>query len=186
MVILASKSPRRRELLKNICDFQVREALCDENCSETDPEKLVRILSERKASAVSASAEDVVIGADTVVAVDGMILGKPKSAEDAKKMLSALSGKTHQVFTGVTVIRGDKKVIFSECTHVTFYPLGEQIIDDYIATNEPFDKAGAYGIQGRGCLLVEKIDGDYFNVVGLPVARLYRTLQALGGENTHA
>ena len=112
-----------------------------------------------------------------MVAVQGKILGKPESDAQAKEMLSLLSGKTHSVFTGVTLIKGDRSITFSEETRVTFYELSEDEITDYIRTGEPSDKAGAYGIQGRGCLLVKGIEGDYFNVVGLPVGKLYKFIQ---------
>jgi len=186
MIILASASPRRRELLSQICDFTVKVSDCDENCSITDPETLVCELSLRKAKAVKAGAEDIIIGADTVVAVDGQILGKPHSQQEAKDMLSALSGKTHSVFTGVTVVKGEEIHTFAERTDVTFYPLAQELIDRYVASGEPMDKAGAYGIQGKGCVLVQSISGDYFNVVGLPVARLYRVLDQIGGLKADA
>ena len=129
---------------------------------------------------------DVLIGADTVVAIDGAILGKPHSQQEAKNMLSALSGKTHSVFTGVTVVKGEEIHTFAERTDVTFYPLSQELIDRYVASGEPMDKAGAYGIQGKGCVLVQSISGDYFNVVGLPVARLYRVLDQIGGLKADA
>ncbi len=186
MIILASASPRRRELLSQICDFTVMVSDCDENCSITDPETLVCELSLRKARSIKVSAEDIVIGADTVVAVDGKILGKPHSRQEAKEMLSALSGKTHSVFTGVTVVKGSMVHTFTERTDVTFYELSEELIDRYVESGEPMDKAGAYGIQGKGCVLVQGISGDYFNVVGLPVARLYRVLDQFGGLKADA
>lgn len=186
MIILASASPRRRELLSQICDFKVITSDCDENCSITEPRDLVCELSLRKAKAIAATDDDIVIGADTVVAVDGKILGKPHSEREAKEMLMALSGKTHSVFTGVTVIKGDKVITFAEETCVTFYELTDKLIDRYVASGEPMDKAGAYGIQGKGCVLVQGISGDYFNVVGLPVARLYRVLDQIGGIKADA
>ena len=181
MIILASASPRRRELLAHVCEFEVRPTDCDESCSITAPEELVRELSRRKALACRACPGDTVIGADTVVAIDGEILGKPKDPEDAKNMLRKLSGRTHTVFTGVTVVKGGEAYTFAERTDVTFFELSEELIDRYVASKEPMDKAGAYGIQEKGCLLVEKINGDYFNVVGLPVARLSRILDSIGG-----
>lgn len=177
MIILASKSPRRKELLSLITtEFEVRSADADETLPEgISPSDAVCYLSKIKAQPLN-NGEDIVIGADTVVALDGMILGKPSDDDDARRMLSMLSGREHSVFTGVTVIKGEKSCTFYCETKVHFYPLSKKEIDDYIATGECSDKAGAYGIQGYGSLLVEKIDGDYFNVVGLPVSRLYREL----------
>lgn len=178
MLILASKSPRRRELLSIITkDFTVKSAEVDESLPDgISPKEAVEYLSRIKAEPFR-SEEDLVIGADTVVAVQGKILGKPESDAQAKEMLSLLSGKTHSVFTGVTLIKGDRSITFSEETRVTFYELSEDEITDYIRTGEPSDKAGAYGIQGRGCLLVKGIEGDYFNVVGLPVGKLHKFIQ---------
>lgn len=177
MLILASQSPRRRELLKFICeDFIIKSTDVDETLPDgISPEDAVLYLSKIKAEPFR-SEENTVIGADTVVATDGKILGKPSDKNEAISMLRALSGKTHSVFTGVTIIKGSKEESFFCETKVKFYELSDEMIDSYIKTNEPFDKAGAYGIQGYGCLLVEKIDGDYFNVVGLPVSRLNRSL----------
>ena len=186
MIILASASPRRRELLSYVCEFEVRPTDCDESCDIASPEEFVRELSRRKALACAAEAGDIVIGADTVVAIDGEILGKPKDAEDAKNMLRKLSGRTHSVFTGVTVVKDGEAHTFAERTDVTFFELSAETIDRYVASKEPCDKAGAYGIQGKGCLLVEKINGDYFNVVGLPVARLSRLLNTIGGSSINA
>jgi len=186
MIILASASPRRRELLGQICDFEVRATDCDESCALTSPEELVCELSKRKAQACRAGTEDTVIGADTVVALDGEILGKPKDAEDAKNMLRKLSGRTHSVFTGVTVLKNGGAHTFCERTDVTFYELSEELIDRYVDTKEPYDKAGAYGIQGKGCVLVKGICGDYFNVVGLPMGRLYHLLNTIGGSGLDA
>ena len=184
-IILASQSPRRRQLLEQMgfTDFLIRpaqgEELADPNL---DPGGLVEALSRQKALEISASAdpEDLVIAADTVVAVDGQVLGKPHSTQHAHQMLSALSGREHTVYTGVTVCRGGQILTQHEATTVRFRPLTTQEIDAYIATGEPMDKAGSYGIQGRGALLVEGISGDYFNVVGLPVCRLGRMLTQFG------
>ena len=177
MIILASQSPRRRELMKYITtDFVAVSADADETLpSGMSPQEAVLRLSALKA-APFANEKDIVIGADTVVAADGKILGKPQDEQEAKEMLRLLSGKTHSVFTGVTVLCGGKKEAFFTETRVTFFPLTEQEIEKYVRTKEPLDKAGAYGIQGFGSLLVERIDGDYFNVVGLPVSRLCRIL----------
>lgn len=180
MLILASKSPRRKELLSLITtDFEIKSADADESLPENiTPEKAVLYLSKIKAEPLKNN-EDTVIGADTVVAVDGKILGKPKDREDAFNMLKLLSGKSHSVFTGVTVIspKGEKS-FFAE-TKVKFFDLSDEEINSYIETGEPFDKAGAYGIQGKGSLLVEEIQGDYFNVVGLPVSLLNKALKEL-------
>ena len=184
-IILASQSPRRRQLLEQMgfTDFLIRpaqgEELADPNL---DPGGLVEALSRQKALEISASAdpEDLIIAADTVVAVDGQVLGKPHSIQLAHEMLSALSGREHTVYTGVTVCRGGQILTQHEATTVRFRPLTAQEIDAYIATGEPMDKAGSYGIQGRGALLVEGISGDYFNVVGLPVCRLGRMLTQFG------
>lgn len=186
MIILASASPRRREILSQICTFEVRPTDCDESCDITDPAALVSELSLRKAKACKAEKEDTVIGADTVVAIDGCILGKPADERDAKNMLRMLSGRTHSVFTGVTVAKGERVHTFCARTDVTFYELTDELIDRYVASKEPMDKAGAYGIQGKGCVLVKSISGDYFNVVGLPAAELYRVLDTFGGNSTNA
>ncbi|MGN0530280.1 MAG: Maf family protein [Eubacterium sp.] len=177
MIILASKSPRRQELLKLITeDFVVKSASVDEALpSGIEPCEAVLYLSRIKAEPFK-SENDIVIGADTVVALGNEILGKPENDEDAARMLKMLSGKEHNVFTGVTVSKNGKSRSFYEKTAVKFFDLTNDEINAYVATGECSDKAGAYGIQGKGSLLVEKITGDYFNVVGLPVARLYREL----------
>lgn len=177
MLILASKSPRRKELLSLITtDFEIKTANADETlpCG-IEPYEAVEYLSEIKARPF-VNGGDVVIGADTVVAAGGEILGKPSDAADAFAMLKRLSGETHSVFTGVTVADLSRSETFFVQTKVTFYSLSDDEINNYIATGEPFDKAGAYGIQGKGALLVKGIEGDYFNVVGLPVAELARVL----------
>lgn len=179
MIILASQSPRRQELLKLITsDFEIKVSNVDETLPDKiTPKEAVMYLSKIKAE-LFADGDDIVIGADTVVALDGKILGKPKSEENAKEMLRFLSGRTHSVFTGVTLASDKKTKTFAVETKVKFFELTNEEIDAYIKTKEPFDKAGAYGIQGYGSLLVEKIDGDYFNVVGLPVSTLARELKA--------
>ena len=179
-VVLASASPRRRELLQTAgVEFTVRVSDADEHIEpDTPPHEAVMSLARQKALAVAQTCpDDLVIGADTVVVYGGTILGKPADAADAARMLRMLSGKTHTVYTGVCLARAGKAETFFEQTQVTFYPLTQQEIDAYIATGEPMDKAGAYGIQGRGCTLVERISGDYFNVVGLPVAAVCRRLR---------
>lgn len=177
MIILASQSPRRQELLKLITnDFEIKVSNVDESLpSGISPKNAVLYLSKIKAEPFK-NDSDIIIGADTVVALDGKILGKPKNEENAREMLRFLSGKAHSVFTGVTVIKGDIAKSFAVETKVKFFDLTDEEIDEYIKTGESADKAGAYGIQGYGSLLVEKIDGDYFNVVGLPVSRLAREL----------
>lgn len=184
-IILASGSPRRRELLTRmgIEDFEIITSDVDESLDESlPPAEQVELLSRRKADAVAAevSSDDLVIAADTVVAMDGVVLGKPADEEDAFRMLSALSGVRHHVFTGVTVRMGERVLTRHEVTSVDFRPLEAEEIEEYIATGECMDKAGAYGIQGYGCLLVEGIIGDYYNVMGLPVALLFQMLKQFG------
>ena len=182
-IILASKSPRRRELIALITDdFEVITAEEAEILpAGIAPEDAPAYLAQCKAQAVAKNYPDkVVIGADTVVLLDGEVLGKPRDAEDAFAMLRGLSGRAHTVITGCCLIRGTLRRTFSVTTRVEFYPLSDSEIAAYIATGEPFDKAGAYGIQGRGSLLVKGIEGDYFNVVGLPVAALSRELRDMG------
>lgn len=183
-LILASQSPRRRELLARMgLDFTVISPRIDEDAfTDPDPAALVRTLSREKALAVAKGQdpETLVIAADTVVVLDGQALGKPGDEAEAFAMLSALSGRSHAVWTGVTVCQGSRADTEAECTQVTFRPLTGEEIRHYVATGEPMDKAGAYGIQGFGSLLVEGIRGDYFNVVGLPVCRLGRMLAAFG------
>lgn len=180
-LILASGSPRRRELLAHIySEYRVIPADIDETVPlGTPPERVGELIACDKTLHVQQQhTGSLIIGADTVVAVDGIVLGKPADAEDARRMLSLLSGRAHCVYTGVSLRLGAKAYSFTQCTKVWFYPLSEQEITAYLATGEVFDKAGAYGIQGEGCLLVEKLEGDYFNVMGLPVARLSRELKA--------
>jgi len=184
-VILASQSPRRRELLAQMgfTDFLVRPARGEEVVDPAlSPDKLVEELSRQKCAEVHASCapDDIVIAADTVVAIDGTVLGKPRSAQDAFAMLSRLSGRHHTVYTGVTVTMGSQTLTAHEATRVHFRPLTHAEIEAYISTGEPMDKAGAYGIQGYGSMLVEGISGDYFNVVGLPVCLLGRMLARFG------
>lgn len=178
MIILASQSPRRKELLK-LCgfEFEIKPASVDEALPDgMSPQEAVCYLSSIKAEALRDN-DNIIIGADTVVALDGVILGKPADDEDAFNMLKRLSGKAHSVYTGVTVIKNERKETFFEETRVEFYPLTDEEIRAYIATGEPADKAGAYGIQGFGGLIVKRIEGDFNNVVGLPVASLSRRLK---------
>ena len=186
-IILASQSPRRRELLERVGlqEFQVVSPDVDERVGPgLSPARMVEELSLRKARAAAGKAgpEDVVIAADTVVALDGKALGKPRDREDAFAMLSALSGREHRVYTGVSVLRGGRAATEHEETAVAFRALAPGEIWGYIATGEPMDKAGAYGIQGIGALLVSGIRGDYCNVMGLPVFRLGRMLREFGIE----
>ncbi len=180
-VILASASPRRQELIKLI--FEIVEIL-PADCDETLPEGIgareaVEYLSKIKneASAKLTEKENLVVSADTVVSVDNEILGKPVDKEDARRMISLLSGKVHQVYTGVTLSLNGKTKTFSEKTDVEFFDLTENEIEEYISSKEPYDKAGAYGIQGKAGLLVKVINGDYYNVVGFPIARLKREIE---------
>lgn len=178
LFILASKSPRRKELLRNIgVDAQIIPADIDESAlSSLPPEKMVTQLAMLKATDVARSFKGnmYVIGADTCVCLDGEVFGKPKDIADAKRMLGALSGKTHEVYTGYCVVdcKGGSALSRCEKTLVTFRTLTDKEIDAYIKTREPMDKAGAYGIQNKGSVFIEKIEGDYFNVVGLPVCAL--------------
>ena len=183
-IILASQSPRRKELLgqMGISDFIIRPAVGEETASPgLTPAQLVEALSLRKGLEVASTAPgDLVIAADTVVAVGGQVLGKPHGKEEAVQMLTALSGRTHTVYTGVTLCRDGDVLTEHEATQVRFRPLTAREIEAYVATGEPMDKAGSYGIQGYGALLVEGIEGDYSNVVGLPVCRLGRMLARFG------
>ena len=183
-MILASQSPRRIELMREAgFDCRVLPADIDESPLPGElPCALVERLACAKARAVATLAEpdEPLIAADTIVYLEDEILGKPADAEDAKRMLRLLSGRTHQVATGVCLRQGAREDAFTVRTCVTFYPLGDAEIDAYVATGEPLDKAGAYGIQGvGGRLLVRGIDGDFYNVVGLPIAEVVRHLRAL-------
>lgn len=201
-IILASGSPRRKELLEQMgLAFEVCPAKGEEVITTTVPSDVVLELSKQKAEEVAGGIlswmekgckkdlrcpQDVlVIGADTVVAFEGNILGKPKDEADAKHMLSMLSGKMHSVFTGVTFVFIDKsgktgEYTFYDKTDVTMYEMSEKEIDRYIASGEPMDKAGAYGIQGKGAIYIREILGDFYNVMGLPIGKLYQELRKLG------
>lgn len=178
-IILASSSPRRRELLKLITeDFESISTDVDETLPEnTDPFKASEYLSLIKAKAVEYSSENIVIGCDTTVIIDNKILGKPNNINQCRGYLEMLSGRSHKVITACSIVCGDNIRTFSEVTEVTFRTLSNEDIEWYISTGEPFDKAGGYGIQGKGSLLIERINGDYFNVVGLPVSRLNQELK---------
>ena len=183
-IILASGSPRRRELLRQVgIPFDVDTSDVDETMpGGTAPDKYVEELSKRKAEAVASKHPgDTVLGADTIVAFDGKILGKPKDEKEAYEMLKMLAGKTHSVYTGVAIISpekgGNRKTdVFNVRTDVKMYDSDEGILREYAMSGEPLDKAGSYGIQGKGAILVERIEGDYSNVKGLPVAEVYRRL----------
>ncbi len=210
-LVLASASPRRRELLSQIgLEFTVMPSTKEENAKTTEAGALVQELSRQKAvdiweqlsggqgqnpdtdqEQISEETQEpnlngkrqpelLVIGADTVVCCEGKILGKPHSRESAAEMLTALQGRSHEVYTGVTLYSQSETVTFFECTQVEFYPMTEVEISEYIDSKEPMDKAGAYGIQGLGARFVKGIRGDYNNVVGLPVGRLYQELKSHG------
>ena len=212
-VILASASPRRKELLRQVgVDFETLPAVGEEITTKEDPAEAVQELALQKASEAASRLgilarpeagaalmgkdlaqllaggegreEFLVLGADTVVACGGAILGKPRDEADAVSMLTRLSGRTHSVFTGVALIYGKdggtECHTFYEETKVTMYPMSTAEIAAYVATGEPMDKAGAYGIQGKCAIYIEKIQGDYNNVVGLPVARIYQEMKKLG------
>ena len=200
-IILASGSPRRKELLTQAgYDFDVCPSLSEEDLEVMAPSEYVMLLAKMKADEVCNRiiAEDVgrrakklpekfvILGADTVVSLNGRILGKPYDYDDAYNTLNSLSDQTHQVYTGVCLIyvegRAKTSSSFFEKTDVTFYPVSHEEIIQYLATNEPFDKAGSYGIQGKGGLFVKGIEGDYNNVVGLPLARVYHELEELVSE----
>ncbi len=177
-LVLASKSPRRSEILKNAgIDFTVRVADADETIPDgTKPQDAVVFLAARKAMAVERADDELVLGADTVVVLDDKILGKPQDKDDAFNMIKSLSGRVHSVFTGVCAIGNGVSMTFSEETKVEFLPLSDDEIISYVNTNEPYDKAGAYGIQGLASKFIRGIEGDYFNVVGLPINRIYEKI----------
>lgn len=194
-VILASASPRRKELLGQLfTEFEVIPAKGDEAYTKDTPSEIVQELSLQKASEIEHTLypgdsrmppDYLIIGADTVVAFQDKILGKPKDASCAKEMLRMLAGDSHQVYTGVALlfaINGKRQhMVFTECTNVQFYPMTETEIETYVHSGEPMDKAGGYAIQGIGGRFVQGIEGDYQNVVGLPVARVYRVLKKIDG-----
>ena len=184
-IVLASGSPRRRELLERIgvTDFVVRVPEVEESFPEgLTPPEVVAYISREKAEAAArlCGPGDIVITADTMVFLDNRRLGKPRDERHALEMLTALQGRRHTVCTGVSVCRGDRRLTESESTGVFFRPASEAELRRYIATGEPMDKAGAYGVQGRGALLVERLEGDFFNVMGLPLLRLARMLEKFG------
>lgn len=182
MIILASGSPRRQELLKTAgVEFKVCAAEGEE---KLDPalhpaDAAVEVARQKAGEVAKKYPRDCVVGADTIVVLEDLILGKPKDKADAAEMLTLLSGREHTVYTGVCIIKNGKENCFAEATRVEFYPLTQDEITAYVESGEPMDKAGAYGIQGLGCVLVKGIAGDYFNVMGFPVARV---LRAINGE----
>lgn len=186
--ILASQSPRRKELLGRLgIKFTVEPAAGEEIQTGNTPEEIVQNLAAAKAQEIAAkhgAADTVIIGADTIVVCDGQILGKPRDRADMADMIRSLAGRAHEVYTGVAICYGapsERKLhTFAECTRVHFYPMREAEIADYAAHSDGLDKAGAYGIQSDASIYIQGIEGDYHNVVGLPVARLYHELMALG------
>ena len=183
-LILASQSPRRRELLGLFrLPFEIRVADIDEEMNpDLPPYDEVARVSREKASAVERAGDEIVIGADTIVVCEGRVLGKPRDAQEAKEMLTLLSGRDHQVMTGMTVLRGTQVLTCTEVTDIHFRELTEKEIAAYVATGEPMDKAGSYGIQGGAALFAEKMVGDYYNVMGLPVCKLHAMLNQIAPE----
>lgn len=186
-VVLASASPRRKELLEQVgIHFDIIVSDVEEVITKTHPDEVVCELSQQKAEAVFGKLERkdnvLVIGADTVVSIDGKILGKPKNSADAEKMLRLLAGREHSVYTGVTLRSDGVQHTFAEETKVNVYSMSDRDISRYIATKEPFDKAGAYGIQGLFAAYVQGIIGDYNNVVGLPIGRICEELRRMQYE----
>ena len=182
-LVLASGSPRRRDLLRQIglTDFTIRVPNTEERLPDgLSPAEAVETLSRQKAEAADAAPDEIVIAADTMVFLDDMRLGKPRDEADALRMLTALQGRRHTVRTGVTVRLGDRFLTRSEATDVTFRPASRETLLRYIATGEPMDKAGAYGLQGRGVILIERVDGDFTNVIGLPLPLLDAMLSEFG------
>ena len=180
-LILASASPRRKELLGLFhVPFVIRVADIDETMDQTKtPFDEVARVSRLKALAVERQEEDIVIAADTIVVCEDKVLGKPKTEAEAVEMLQLLSGRDHQVMTGCTVLRGDRAETFTEVTDLHFRPLSRKEIENYVASGEPMDKAGSYGIQGGAALFCQRMVGDYYNVMGLPVCRLHSVLKKL-------
>ncbi len=183
-IILASKSPRRKEILSNLgLDFEIVTAETDEASDVTDPETLTQILSLRKAKDVEKlcpQKDTLIIACDTVVSLDGCILGKPHSRAEAVEMLKMLSGRRHTVTSGVSLIFNGKSVSGNENTDVYFGNMPDDFIEKYVSTGDPMDKAGAYAVQGLTSVYIDKLDGCYFNVVGLPVRRLVKLMKAIG------
>ena len=186
-LILASASPRRKEILSALgVDFTVRTADADETCDLTDPGRRVETIALRKGRAVeealraegALTPDTVILASDTLVTLDGEFLGKPEDAEDARRMLRLLQGRAHTVASGLAILRDGRAVTAHELTEVVFASMSEEEIEDYLHTGESFGKAGAYAVQGHAARYITGLRGDYFNVVGLPVRRLYETLQS--------
>ena len=178
-IILASASPRRKEILElTDLDFDIMPSNAEEITTKTAPHEVVMELATIKAKDIyeKSDKQSMIVGADTVVAYQGQILGKPKNEADAKRMLSMLSGQTHEVYTGVCVIVDGETKTFYEETKVTFYEISDEQIDHYIKSGEPMDKAGSYGIQGKAAIFIKGIKGDYYNVVGFPIARFLQEI----------
>lgn len=190
MLFLASRSPRRRQLLKQAgLRFRVLVSNVHEEIASPNPTRFAIRVAERKALAVAPRVKaGIILGVDTIVVLGKCIMGKPTSKADARRMLHALSGRTHRVISGVCVLRkpGGLKLLAAETTRVTFRRLTGREIEEYISTREPYDKAGAYAIQGKAGSFVERVSGDYFNVVGLPVALVLRLLREVGGRRSVA
>ena len=176
MLVLASQSPRRAEILRQAgIPFTVRVASVDESARPGEtPEDYVRRLAEAKALAAPAAPEEIVLGADTTVVIDSEMLAKPEDDRDARRMLTLLSGRRHEVLTGICLKRGEQRIRGHAVTAVWFAPLSAREIDDYVASGEPMDKAGGYAVQGAASKFIPRIEGCYFNVVGLPIALVYR------------
>ncbi len=181
-LILASQSPRRRELFELIgLPFTPLISQADEDIPLEEPGAYVEKLALRKAEAVFAEhPQACVVGADTIVWLDGAIIGKPDGEADAYRILRTLSGRTHRVYTGLAVLTPDSQEVLHDITYVTFAPLSDEEIWAYIKTGDPLDKAGAYGVQGKAAIFVEKVEGCYFTVIGLPIPKLYRALAKVG------
>ncbi len=184
MLVLASQSPRRAEILRNAgIPFAVRAASVDETPLPGEkPEDYVRRLAESKATAVPAAGDEIILGADTTVVIDGEMLGKPADAADARRMISVLAGRSHEVITGICLRQGARTVCDCAVTRVWFAPMSDSEIEEYAAGGEPFDTAGGYAIQGVASRYIEKIEGCYFNVVGLPMGLVYRHLRAFAPQ----
>lgn len=180
-LVLASSSTSRKLLFEQVkIPFTIRVSGVDETVpKDFSPRQVVTALAKRKATAVFAGENEIVVGADSVVSIDNQILGKPKDYEHAKEMLRLLSGRTHEIFTGVCIRYKEQEEVFAQMTEVTFYPLTTEEIEEYVATGEPFGKAGSYGIESRGVQLIQSIHGDYANVVGIPIAETLRKIKKL-------
>jgi septum formation protein len=176
-IVLGSSSPRRQQLLKLIVkDFSIRVSNNNEKSTSNNPQEMVKEISLNKSHDIPLFHEELLITADTIVALGNTIFGKPKDYDEAFKILKTLSGCTHQVYTGVTLRTKEKATSFSEVSHVTFYELEDKLIDYYITNYSPYDKAGAYAIQDFAAVFVKKIEGDYYNIMGIPVAKLFREI----------